>query len=82
MDTRLLEHFLRIVELGSINRAARELGVSQPAVARALTQLEHDLGQRLVVRRRTGISLTDAGHILVSRAEHLLRQISSVREEL
>jgi LysR family nitrogen assimilation transcriptional regulator len=82
MDLRLLEHFLRIVDFGSINRAAKELGLSQPTAARSLTQLERDLGQRLVLRRRTGISLTDAGHILASRAEQLLRQAASIREEL
>jgi LysR family nitrogen assimilation transcriptional regulator len=82
MDIRLLEHFLRIAEFGSINRAAKELGLSQPSAARSLRLLERDLGQKLVVRRRTGISLTDAGDILAARAEQLIRQVASIREEL
>ena len=45
MDLNQLEHFLRVAELGSINRAAKELGLSQPALSRSLSQLEHDLGQ-------------------------------------
>jgi len=82
LDLKLVDHFLRIAELGSINRAAIELGLSQPTVARSLDQLERDLGQRLVVRRRTGVSVTDAGQVLIARGEQLLRQAASIREEL
>lgn len=82
LDLRLLDHFLRVVEFGSINRAAKELGLSQPTVARSLDQLERDMGQRLVFRRRTGISVTDTGQLLVVRGEQLLRQAASIREEL
>jgi len=82
MDLRLIEHFLRVAEVGSINRAAKELGLSQPALSRSLSQLERDLGQQLVVRCRTGITITEAGSILASRADSLLREASSIREEL
>jgi molybdenum-dependent DNA-binding transcriptional regulator ModE len=43
MDVRVLEYFLRVVELGSINRAAEELGLSQPSLSRWLSLLEHDI---------------------------------------
>jgi len=33
MDLNQIEHFLRVAELGSINRAAKELGLSQPALS-------------------------------------------------
>jgi LysR family nitrogen assimilation transcriptional regulator len=82
MDLNLLEYFLRVAELGSINRAAKELGLSQPALSRSLSQLEHDLGQQLVVRCRTGITITEAGSILASRGRALLREAGAIREEL
>jgi LysR family nitrogen assimilation transcriptional regulator len=82
MDLNQLEHFLRVAELGSINRAAKELGLSQPALSRSLSQLEHDLGQQLVVRSRTGITITEAGTILASRGLALLREAGAIREEL
>ena len=75
MDLNQIEHFLRVAELGSINRAAKELGLSQP-------QLEHDLGQQLVVRCRTGITITEAGSILASRGLALLSEAGAIREEL
>jgi LysR family nitrogen assimilation transcriptional regulator len=82
MDLRLLEYFIRVAEAGSINGAAKELGLSQPALSRSLTQLEHDLGQQLVLRCRTGIRITEAGTILASRAESLLQLAGTIREEL
>jgi LysR family transcriptional regulator, nitrogen assimilation regulatory protein len=82
MDLNQLEYFLRVAELGSINRAAKELGLSQPALSRSLSQLEHDLGQPLVVRCRTGITITEAGSILASRGRALLREAGAIREEL
>ncbi len=82
MDLNQLEYFLRVAELGSINRAAKELGLSQPALSRSLSQLEHDLGQQLVVRCRTGVTITDAGSILASRGLALLREAGAIREEL
>lgn len=82
MDLGLLEHFLRVTEAGSINRAAKELGLSQPALSRSLSQLEQDLGKQLVIRSQTGITITEAGTILASRAESLLRHAGEIREEL
>jgi LysR family nitrogen assimilation transcriptional regulator len=82
MDLNQLEYFLRIAQLGSINRAAKELGLSQPALSRSLSQLEYDLGHQLVVRCRTGITITEAGSILASRGLALLREAGAIREEL
>src|SRR5215475_13885228 len=82
MDLNQIEHFLRVAELRSINRAAKELGLSQPALSRSLSQLEQDLGQQLVVRCRTGITITEAGSILASRGLALLREAGAIREAL
>ena len=47
--------------LGSMSAAARELGISQPAISRHLQLLERDLGQVLFQRNRRGLALTAAG---------------------
>ena len=47
--------------LGSMSAAARELGISQPAISRHLAMLEQDLGQDLFIRTRRGLRLTAAG---------------------
>lgn len=82
MDARRIEIFLRIAELGSINKAATELRISQPSLSRLLAHLEEEVGAPLLVRTRQGVSLTDAGEILVERAQPLLRQLQMIREEI
>lgn len=82
MDLNQVEYFLRVAELGSINRAAKELGLSQPALSRSLSQLEQDLGQQLMVRCQTGITITEAGSILAARGLALLHEAGAIREEL
>jgi LysR family transcriptional regulator of abg operon len=63
-----IEQFIAIVEAGSIRGASRQLGVSQPALTRALQQLEHDLGVQLLQRTIRGIVLTDVGVAFLARA--------------
>ncbi len=53
--------FEAAARLGSMSAAARELGISQPAISRHLAALEQDLGQALFIRTRRGLRLTTAG---------------------
>ena len=53
--------FEAAARLGSMSAAARELGISQPAISRHLAVLEKDLGQALFIRTRRGLRLTSAG---------------------
>ena len=82
MEARVLEYFLRVVEHGSIDRAAEELRLSQPSLSRWITLLEHEVGTQLLIRTRRGIQLTDAGTLLVERARPILRQLDLLREEI
>jgi LysR family transcriptional regulator, nitrogen assimilation regulatory protein len=82
MDPKQIEYFLRVVELGSINRAAAALRMSQPSLSRWLAMLEHDAGAKLLVRTTRGIRLTDAGEILAERARPILRQLQLLRGDI
>ncbi|MBV8744772.1 MAG: LysR family transcriptional regulator [Xanthobacteraceae bacterium] len=82
MEARLLEYFLRVVELGSINRAAAELNLSQPSLSRWLSLLEREIGSALLIRTRQGIRTTDAGQVLVERVQPVLRQLHLLRDEI
>src|SRR2546421_615011 len=73
---------MRVIEFGSINRAAKEIGLTQPALSRSLSELERDVGRTLLLRRRSGVALTDAGMLLASRAPDLLRHTAEVRQGL
>ena len=61
METRIATTFMKVAELGSITRAAEQLGYSQGAVTLQIKQLEDGLGVPLFDRIGRGIQLTDAG---------------------
>jgi LysR family transcriptional regulator, regulator of abg operon len=63
-----IKQFIAVADAGSIRGAARQLGVSQPALTRALQQLEEELGAQLVRRGVRGASLTNAGAAFLARA--------------
>jgi DNA-binding transcriptional LysR family regulator len=64
-----LDAFAAIARTGSFTRAAGELHVSQPALSRRIANLEEALETVLVVRGRTGTSLTDAGRRVLGFVE-------------
>ncbi len=77
MNDRLhqLALFVRTVESGSFSKAAREFGLSQPSVSRAIAALERRLGVKLLVRTTRQVSATDAGEALLARARDALLAI-------
>jgi DNA-binding transcriptional LysR family regulator len=75
MDTHRLKYFLRIAEEGSITRAARSLGIAQPALSRQIRLLEEDLGITLFQRTRRGVELTAEGERLRASTASPLRML-------
>jgi DNA-binding transcriptional LysR family regulator len=77
MNDRLqqLALFVRTVESGSFSKTAREFGLSQPSVSRAIAALERRLGVKLLVRTTRQVSATDAGEVLLGRAREALLAI-------
>lgn len=73
MDTRKLHYFVRIVDAGSISRAADFLNVAQPALSQHLASLEQEFGRRLLVRTRRGVHPTPEGLSLYRYAQGILR---------
>jgi DNA-binding transcriptional LysR family regulator len=80
MNLQQLKYFLTTVELGSLNKAAKALYISQPALTKQLARLERDLGCRLLIRKTTGIELTDAGGYLYEKACSILQQVQQTVE--
>ncbi len=74
MTDRLLalRAFVRTARSGSLSRAARDLGLSQPSISRILAQLEAEVGARLLVRTTRAVTLTEAGADYLARVEPLL----------
>lgn len=82
MDLRQLEYFREIADTGSINEAARRLNMSQPPLSYQLRLLEEELGVRLFERSSQGVTLTEAGTLIYSRAGELLSYADSTKQEV
>ncbi|WP_415976183.1 nitrogen assimilation transcriptional regulator NAC [Rhodococcus sp. 077-4] len=82
MDTRRLFSFIRIVDAGSITRAADLLHIAQPALSQQMTALESHFGQQLLIRSKQGVEPTDAGRALYRHAQVILRQVESAQAEV
>ena len=77
-----LNALVAVVEHGSIRAAARALHLSQAALTKSLKLLEEDSAVPLLLRRASGVSLTDAGERLALRARLITRQLTLAEEEL
>ena len=65
MKLQDLRVFMTVMRLGSMGKAAQSLNISQPAVSKAIADLEHALGVRLFERHRRGIEATEYGRALL-----------------
>jgi LysR family nitrogen assimilation transcriptional regulator len=82
MDLKQLEYFVNVVDLGGFSRAARLLGIAQPAISRQVRGLEVELRQTLLVRNGRGASPTEAGNRLLAHARGILQQVERARAEV
>lgn len=82
MDMKQLHALLVVADVGSVTRAAEILHIVQPAVSRQLRLLEEDLGAPLFERSRHGMTLTDAGQILVDYARRAMHELERARAEI
>ena len=73
MELRQLRYFVRVVELGSFARAAKDMGVVTSALSQQVSRLEGELSTRLLQRLSTGVRATDAGMAFYKQAQLSLR---------
>lgn len=70
-----------IAEVGSMAKASSRLGLSQPAISKAVADMEHALGAPLLDRLAHGVELTDCGHLLLQRTRIVFDELRlGVRE--
>lgn len=75
MELRQLRYFVRAVELGSMGRAAAELGLGTSALSQQISRLESELSARLLQRTTTGVIPTEAGVAFWRQAQLALRHV-------
>lgn len=79
MDTRFLENFLVVAELGSMAAAARRLGITPAAVAQRIRALEQEIGAPLLARSGRNVLPTEAGAAILARGREVLRGVQEMR---
>jgi LysR family tcuABC transcriptional regulator len=73
MELRQLRYFVRVLELGSISRAALDLELVQSALSQQISRLESELSTRLLQRTNKGVVATEAGLAFFREAQLTLR---------
>lgn len=75
-----LKSFLYAVEYLSFSEAAKHLHLAQPTISHHIKALEREMGSELFERSGSGLSLTEAGRLLVPWARKLIQQSVEMRE--
>ena len=82
MNIRRLKSFITIVDMGSITRAADALHIAQPALSQQLVALEEHFRRKLLIRSQQGVVPTEAGKVLYSHANAMLRQFAQAEVDV
>jgi len=75
-----METFVSVVDAGSFSAAARRLKLGQPAVSKAIAQLEERLGVRLLLRSTRGLAPTDAGQRFYEHARRAIDEADQAEQ--
>ena len=81
MEFRVLSYFLTVAREENISRAAETLHITQPTLSRQLSELENELGVKLLNRGKRKTTLTEAGLLLRKRAEEITELTEKTRHE-
>jgi DNA-binding transcriptional LysR family regulator len=82
VDVQALRYFVEVARKQGFTRASESLHVTQPAISKAVRALEEELGTPLLVRERRRVSLTDAGRMVLERAQGILDAMRVLEEEV
>ena len=82
MELEQLRHFLKVAEFSNFTRAADAVGLSQPAISRSIARLEEELGQPVFERQTRHLALTEAGQLLLGRAQQILSLVDGTKAEI
>ncbi len=82
MELAKLRYFYTVAKLGHVTRAAEEIHIAQPALTKAIKQLEEELGVPLFYKKGRNIRLTTYGEYLKTKLQGIFLQLDSIPSEL
>jgi DNA-binding transcriptional LysR family regulator len=75
-------YVVQVAKIGSISRAAEVIGITQPALAKAVRRIEADTGMQLFERTAKGVLLTEAGKAFIHRATKIFLEYTDAMQEM
>ena len=78
MDIDTIRYFIEIVNLGSINKAAQKLYMNHQNLGKKISNMEEELGIKLLQRTKLGVTLTEEGKYIYEK----MLQISEIAREI
>jgi LysR family transcriptional regulator of gallate degradation len=82
VELRTVDYFLAVAEQGSLRAAAQRLGVTQPALTKAIRRFEGEAGATLFDRNSRGVSLTVYGTAFLRHARNLRASLREARDDI
>ena len=81
MTLQQIRYCLTIAQTGSMNRAAEQLYVTQPALTGAIQELEQEVGVTIFNRTNRGVTLTNDGRRFLHYARQVYQQYELMEQE-
>lgn len=81
MELHHIRYFLAVAESLNFTRAAEACNVTQPALSRAIQQLEEEVGGQLFRRERSATHLTDLGMLMRPRLQQIVATVGKAKKE-
>lgn len=82
MSINKYEIFLKVVELGSLTKAADVLGFTQSGISHTISSLEMEFGFPLLIRNRSGVKLTVNGEQVLQPIREILKWNEKLKQEV
>lgn len=79
MELRQLKYLIAIIDYGSISKASGQLRIAQPALSHQISNLEIELGTKLLIRSARGAVPTEAGMRLYRQAQVILAHVEEAK---
>jgi LysR family nitrogen assimilation transcriptional regulator len=82
LDIRQIRYFIKIVECGSLSKAAEQLYIAQPSLTLQVQYLETEFDTKLLIRSSQGVKPTEAGKRFYQQARAIIRQLENISQEI
>jgi len=82
LDIKALRSFVAVATLKNFSAAAKKLHITQPTISRQISELEKNVGVKLLIRTTHDVTLTKAGNLLFIEAQKIIKNDQNIIEKL